>query len=566
MSRPRQTRLRVTGELVAVSPLHVGGLGGGAEVDLPLALDGQSHVYVPGTSLTGALRATMSSLLVDQLLVSTIWGPNDPAANDGGHASFVIVEDSRIDMPRPEVWDHVRLDRLTGAAAPDFKFDRAVLPAGTRIPLELAVDLPVRRPIAGKPDFYEEEDEARVRTALGCLLNCLIDTGVPLGAAQTRGLGKTRLDKETLKIFEEDWTSATGLIQILKRDPKEIHLENIVSADAALPRELRICLQKRIGIELEINWEPAGPVMVKAGQDGLGVDAVPFVSGVGDGSHVAFTIPGSSIKGAFRSQAERIVRTVCDKRAETMADLNRSAQANAQIALPLIAAVFGLGRPNARAPLPKDMTSAKAAIAFDTCMAINARPTSAKWDAVLVADREAADEATGVTPGNGNNLVLEALRDADLQDANGPRVEHAHHVAIDRWTGGAAEHLLFSGLEPYGVTWEPIRISLDLARLDPSEREPAVALLLLLIRDFGQNRIPIGFGANRGYGSVRLKSALCQIRGVDADDMSRHIAALNRVSLDGTLAAVPAEARDGLSRAWREWIRKSREQAEEVSA
>jgi CRISPR/Cas system CSM-associated protein Csm3 (group 7 of RAMP superfamily) len=75
-------------------------------------------------------------------------------------------------------------------------------------------------------------------------------------------------------------------------------------------------------------------------------------------------------------------------------------------------------------------------------------------------------------------------------------------VAIDRWTGGAAEGFLYSGLEPGPLTWEPIRLRLDLNLL--SEEKPALALLYLTLRDLDRGRIALGFGANRGYGSLKV--------------------------------------------------------------
>jgi len=59
---------------------------------------------------------------------------------------------------------------------------------------------------------------------------------------------------------------------------------------------------------LWIDWAPAGPLLVKAGQEGIAVDAVPLVSAVG--AQVALVLPGSSVKGALRAHAERIVRTL----------------------------------------------------------------------------------------------------------------------------------------------------------------------------------------------------------------------------------------------------------------
>ena len=61
----------------------------------------------------------------------------------------------------------------------------------------------------------------------------------------------------------------------------------------------------------------------------------------------------------------------------------------------------------------------------------------------------------------------------------------AMHVAIDRWTGGAADSFLYSVLEPVAVDWPEIELCVDLDRLAPKEnRDAALALLLLTLKDF----------------------------------------------------------------------------------
>jgi len=80
--------------------------------------------------------------------------------------------------------------------------------------------------------------------------------------------------------------------------------------------------------------------------------------------------------------------------------------------------------------------------------------------------------------------------------------QQAFHVAVDRWTGGASDGALYSVLEPYGVKWEPIRLRLDPHRIPEALRDPATALLLLVLDSFACGRIPLGFGTNRGLGAL----------------------------------------------------------------
>ncbi|MDV7398814.1 hypothetical protein RZS08_45830, partial [Arthrospira platensis SPKY1] len=80
------------------------------------------------------------------------------------------------------------------------------------------------------------------------------------------------------------------------------------------------------------------------------------------------------------------------------------------------------------------------------------------------------------------------------------KLQPAMHVAVDRWTGGAADGMLYSVLEPIGVEWEAIGLQVDLARLNKYHEDllqPVIALLLFVWRDFANRKIPIGYGTNR---------------------------------------------------------------------
>ena len=83
----------------------------------------------------------------------------------------------------------------------------------------------------------------------------------------------------------------------------------------------------------------------------------------------------------------------------------------------------------------------------------------------------------------------------------------SQHVAIDRWTGGAADGFLFNRLQPPKSTGT-FRLALDLARLVDCDGKDVsgacIALLLFVLRDLAQGRIAVGFGGNRGLGSIEI--------------------------------------------------------------
>ena len=130
----------------------------------------------------------------------------------------------------------------------------------------------------------------------------------------------------------------------------------------------------------------------------------------------------------------------------------------------------------------------------------------------------------------------------------------AFHVAVDRWTGGAAESLLYTVLEPHGVAWEPIRVTLDLMRLPSEKRLPSLILLLLVVRDMAQGRVPLGFAVNRGMGAVAVDRVLFSGRDLEGDLQS-----LIRLELpNGDLAGLSANARTRFQEAWNDWLKLNR--------
>ena len=128
MARSIQGRLIISGELVTQTPLHVGGVGEDVDTDLPLARNGAGNVYVPGTSLSGALCAWCESAFGESE-AQQVWGFQK---DEAGFASYVFVEDALIlnhDALSVEIRDGVGIDRQWGCAAEQIKYDRAVLPA-----------------------------------------------------------------------------------------------------------------------------------------------------------------------------------------------------------------------------------------------------------------------------------------------------------------------------------------------------------------------------------------------------------------------------------------------------
>jgi CRISPR/Cas system CSM-associated protein Csm3 (group 7 of RAMP superfamily) len=466
MARKITSRWCVRGTLVAETPLHVGGIGQDPLVDLSLAVDGQGNYYIPGTSLAGALRGWMTGSQFsesEESHVDKLWGFQQ-AKGDGGHASFIVVEDAPIKTRFTEIRDGVGIDRVSGTAAEGIKFDRAVLPKGTEIPLELTIE---------DPDRHMASSELALDTLIA------LEKGeISIGGAKTRGLGRVKL--KDLKVIEQDFASLKGILQTLRGNGDPVELDRRESS----------AIRSRMGIS--IHWQPIGPVMVKAEAEGNAVDMLPLTSRM-EGGSLSFVIPGSSIKGSLRSQAERIMRTLLQQDIPNDEDSKQRFLSQTK-GLPLIRELFGeAARMGENENSKREQLGYLGSLKIDDCYTQSVRLSPEQWQAISTAED--------------SQQLVSALNHTNLN-----QTQQAFHVAIDRWTGGAADGFLYSTLEPMGINWDPIQLRLDLDRAGKS-RLSIVALLLFLIRDLAKGRIPIGFGVNRGYGAVEITQFELTVQG-----------------------------------------------------
>jgi CRISPR/Cas system CSM-associated protein Csm3 (group 7 of RAMP superfamily) len=357
---------------------------------------------------------------------------------------------------------------------------------------------------------------------LFALLGALRRREVRLGAGKSRGLGRIALDGEPA-IRSQDFLSRQGIFAALRRRGRKVHLS---------PPQTP---QRSARIEIEIDWRPQGPVMVKSGYDGIGVDALPLVTA--DGEKISPVLPGSGLKGALRAQAERILRTVFDT--DTPASDRGRTSFLEQLGDPrleLVRQLFGAPGERARDADSRNPGAGASVLLVDDVLL--RKPLSpGVWEAIEnAAEPRAASANTG-------EIAFEI----------------AYHVAVDRWTGGAAEHLLFSTLEPHpcgsGSPWEPMRLTLLPHRLHVSHAGAALALLLLTLRDLARGSIPIGFGGNRGMGAIRAGA----IRYRGSGDLPELLQPLAGVHEDtGEWGGLPAGFIDELREAWRKYISENR--------
>lgn len=488
MSRTVRHRWVLTGTLVAESAVHVGGVGEGPATSLGAARDGQDCPLLPGTSLAGTIRTRLGTLdPAEERLWGRISGRLPRGGDDGtGEASWVWVADATAPADTvPEVRESVSIDRVHGVAARGHLFTREVLPIGTRFGFQLRVDDPEHAEHDGAP------------SAAGRLVRRIADLlrgpSFTVGAATTRGLGRVRLQDAALHRF--CLHDRAGMIAALRGTGTEVPLPE---PDAGqLPAQV---------LRVTVPWRPHGPLMVQLAVDGDVVDALPLTARTP--TAVRLLLPGSSIKGNLRAHAERIVRTAREVEApEPFLDQMKAT------GLEPVGTLFG----TAGEEQTQRVGGRRGALTARECLGEVELPAEL-WADVRLLQRRMADPVAATKDRNGaqeaarQRAALKRLHDAVTElnaTVTGLRFTITPHNAVDRWTGGAADSLLFATLEPHAHSsdaWLPIVLEIDTGRLG-SRLRTALALLLFLLRDLCDGLIPFGHGTTRGMGAVRVDPA-----------------------------------------------------------
>lgn len=458
MSRAMIGEYVLTGVLVADSALAIGSGEEGTHTDIACIRDGKGRWIIPGSALAGTFRADFEDDL-------KAWGSKD-------FASQLFFEDAVWLPPNEAVHDEVRdgvgIDRRTGTAAPTALYTREVVPPGTRFNWELRLEV-----VQDNESLDRAAAEDWIRAAVARL-----SAGVPLGAATSAGLGMVRLEGAEL-----EWIGIGDRDSLLAYLSGATAKEKVQYRPALSPNRLRITCP----------WRANSPLLVSVPVNGL-VDRMPQTTRKGGGGTVHLVIPGTSIKGALRSRAEWILRTVSRAPApEGFLDQMNDPGVIGQL----------FGRP----PMGRGSNRQRGARGALRVHEVLSKQNVRSWTDIrqkLMTARPGGSGDPGLTA-----RAEARRRAADALAARGGLLRINDHVAISRWTGGADEGKLFATVAPLPVDgyWEDMVFDVDLSRLASREDIERVMLLFaLLLRDLGEGWIGIGHGTTRGYGEVAAQT------------------------------------------------------------
>ncbi|GAB4180041.1 MAG: RAMP superfamily CRISPR-associated protein [Roseiflexaceae bacterium] len=298
-SRNITRRLVVHGELILASPAHFGTGERGDLTDMDLARDALSGApLLPGSSIAGALRAALlqrqhgyGADRAAATAAALLFGGDKGEAE--GAQSPLIIDDALASQTASTVRDRVKIEHDTRTASDGAKFDIELIPAGTTFPLRFELLISANH------------DSAVLVQALATVLTMLEQGEIRLGARRTRGLG--RCHAGTWRISEYAVGTPAGMLAWLRAtDAAELAVPPHPQIAAALGITTLLSDQRQM-VTLEVRCAVDGAMLVRAPAP-LRRGSTPDVIQLSEGGQLV--IPGSSIAGALRARAARILSVV----------------------------------------------------------------------------------------------------------------------------------------------------------------------------------------------------------------------------------------------------------------
>ena len=536
------TRYELTISVTLTSELHIGGVDevperGGEGTVIRFCRNGLKEPTIPGRSIRGAVRAacdiarqamkdtgdpaTQSGEAFSKENWISLWGddtdytgksfldrrlrsddslPIRQSALTFHAVSFPEYKDSDSGGCSPLPRRHgVGIDRTTGAASDGALYEHEFLPRGTKFDIRITAE--------GRDDETIGRDQSKgipepassesVKKLLEVIVDILKSGAVCLGGRTGSGQGTIQVIEPKLRRTGK--TTDAGALTA----PADV-LDALIGEDeegTPIPLELGgWSLQEPARIRITW-WSPTGIFVAEDQEltDRRKEEAQkknPEANGVTEPlrdpsvawDEAQLLIPGTSIRGALRSRASRIARTVLAARDDF-----------------------------------KPLTS------HDIHEQIAAEPNLVRY-------------MFGSTEYRGAVTVHDCL-----STERGKRIEVTHNV-IDRWTGGVIDRGLFTEAVYLGTRWEPITIDIDLRQLlnnieaekgpeddgktvgadqtgigseDREQSKPthadyahaAYVLLGLVLAELSAGTLPLGSRSTRGLGQVVVTTI--EVEGAD---------------------------------------------------
>lgn len=407
------------------------------------------YPLLSGSTLAGVIRNYLVGLDIDaEFLFGGIKTVNK---TDISRQSYLIIDESLATGYREVVRrDNVAINHKTRVAEDKHKFDYEILDKGTIFPISIELLIP-----------KDDNSSETVRTSFLNCVNGLLKRQIPIGAKTTRGLGTCVFEDWKVFVFDFKKNGITSWIKFNASDETEWERNNsdIVNEPRTIDDFARI-----LGID---NFEP-----ITANSDNIELTAT-------------FTLKSSLL---IRSQDETIADRSSAPETRHLHRKNISDSRNPFEPIISGTSLAGVLRHRAQKILRTQGKSEE-----DAQEMINE----------LFGHPGDPDSKPKIPAQASRFIVRECVIE---QDPNTESEFVQSRVAIDRFTGGAADNKLFTEQALFKAANQSLTMDITIKNAKVEDFD----LLILLLLDLWTGDLPIGSGANIGRGILRGKE--CQIR------------------------------------------------------
>ncbi len=281
-------KVLIVGQIECLSPLHIGS-GKSSCSDMDIALDSAGSPVIPATGFVGILRHAFQDNFPQEFIsdkrFNNFWGYT--LESDGRQSALCCSDLSFVDDEPQKIIirDGIRINNENGIVKPGGKFDYELLERGSKFKFKMEFTL-------------REDDEDFVTNTASAIYELLRKQQIRLGAKTNNGLGKVKLIENETKLYSFDFTDKLDVLKWLTQNiehKKPTAIESLSNIFSVSKRRFCVDLTIKLMNSLIVksaNNDPALPddTQLKSGDDWI--------------------IPGSSLKGAIRARAEKIVNTL----------------------------------------------------------------------------------------------------------------------------------------------------------------------------------------------------------------------------------------------------------------
>jgi len=273
-------KIVLTGRIKNLSPLHIG-CGSGDRSDLDILRSADGKPFIPATSFVGVLKhaiETSDNSEYKPEIVKKFWGFSK--GEDGHQSTFRCSDLICQNTPKITIRDGIKIDSKTGLVKDKGKYDYEI------VEREAVFDL--------KMEFsYNNDDEIFVKRMIATMCSLLKGEKIQIGSKTNSGLGAIILEDEKLYVF--DFSKKSDVFCWLTQNRK-----------LPEPKSLGTPFQiKGKYFTIDATFQLKNSLIIRSYSDDPELpDAVHIQS------LEKQVLTGTSLKGAIRARAERIVHTL----------------------------------------------------------------------------------------------------------------------------------------------------------------------------------------------------------------------------------------------------------------